>query len=331
MFGTLRLLLAALVAMAHTGWLPFELNPGVVAVVGFYLLAGFVMHAQLSRHYPPSLHGAGWFYLERLLRIFPQYLFFLVLTVAFFYLLNPQVSYLSASPGPGDWLANLLVLPLNFYMFTGQLAFILIPPAWSLGAELQFYLLAPLLLFFRQRWLLPGAVLLSALVFTLALGGLLNPDHYGYRLLPGILFIFIAGIAVSARRWRLLGAILLLSLLAAGVSYATGQWREGFIIEVLLGLWLGLALIVPLARLRPRGWDTRLGYLAYGVFLSHFLVIWLLQSLTTLESGTLTHFAAVLGGTLLLASLGHLLVESRLITLRRRIRQRAGNTPPGPP
>ena len=74
-------------------------------------------------------------------------------------------------------------------MFNGSDQYTLIPPAWSLGAEVQFYLLAPFLLIWPKRLLLAG--LLSLGVYLTALSGFINSDWYGYRLLPGVLMFFL--------------------------------------------------------------------------------------------------------------------------------------------
>ncbi|MBD8729760.1 hypothetical protein [Pseudomonas sp. CFBP 13710] len=86
----------------------------------------------------------------------------------------------------------MLIVPLNFYMFTGGNDFMLVPPAWSLGAELQFYILLPFLLSSRY-----AAWAFSLATFGCYLGaqlGLLNADFYGYRLLAGVGFIFMLGV-----------------------------------------------------------------------------------------------------------------------------------------
>ena len=52
MLGSLRLLLALAVAASHVDYRIAGLNPGVSAVVGFYLISGYVMAGLLQRHYP---------------------------------------------------------------------------------------------------------------------------------------------------------------------------------------------------------------------------------------------------------------------------------------
>ncbi len=80
MFGALRLILAILVVAAHCE-LPQQFNPGVAAVVVFFLISGFVMTANVRRYY--TAPGSYFPFLQdRACRIFPQYLLWLGVTVA---------------------------------------------------------------------------------------------------------------------------------------------------------------------------------------------------------------------------------------------------------
>ncbi|MFC1836525.1 hypothetical protein ACFL2Q_17675 [Thermodesulfobacteriota bacterium] len=51
MFGTYRLLLAVLVALSHMEVQVWGCNPGICAVVNFYIISGFVMTALICTHY----------------------------------------------------------------------------------------------------------------------------------------------------------------------------------------------------------------------------------------------------------------------------------------
>ena len=73
--GTLRFILALLVMLSHTGLTVGGLNPGVASVVVFYAISGYVMSALVAKHF--SQPGqASHFYIDRLARIYPQYLFY---------------------------------------------------------------------------------------------------------------------------------------------------------------------------------------------------------------------------------------------------------------
>jgi peptidoglycan/LPS O-acetylase OafA/YrhL len=59
-----------------------------------------------------------------------------------------------------------------------------------LGIELLFYLVMPFILIFKVRSTCFG---LSLLVFLAAYLGWIDTDLFGYRFLPGILFMFSCG------------------------------------------------------------------------------------------------------------------------------------------
>jgi len=281
MLGILRLILSIAVALSHANLRIAGLNPGVIAVVGFYLISGYVMAALMRRHYAGSAHALA-FYQDRAWRLLPQYFLYAGLTLLWLWLSQAHTPFLSRSPTPTDLLNNLLVLPLNYYMFNASDQFTLIPPAWSLGAEMQFYLLAPFVLLWPRR--LYGVGLLGLTVYLAALAGLINSDWFGYRLLPGVLLFFLLGAGLQRlhqqhQQRRALGvvaAVLALSALALGLLHHSGTLRQPYHFETLLGLMLGITLLHTLAT-RPRWhWDDLAGDLSYGVFLNHFLILWTL-------------------------------------------------------
>ncbi len=291
MLGSLRLLLALAVAASHVDYRIAGLNPGVSAVVGFYLISGYVMAGLLQRHYPTPAQAAG-FYADRAVRLMPQYLFYALLTLLW-YRLTPQLPdnaslryFLQAAASPVEYFNNLLVVPLNYYMWNGSDRFTLIPPAWSLGAEIQFYLLAPFLLGVAQRWcglLRPLFLLtlgLAVCAVALALAAKINSDWFGYRLLPGVLTYFFLGAIlyhlqqVQRPVWHLLVPVLCLALVAAWLAHRHGSLQHPYNQEVLLGLVLVLPLLCLLARRRRTRWDDLAGDISYGVFLNHFFIFW---------------------------------------------------------
>lgn len=277
--GTLRLILALLVLLSHADVRIVQLNPGVTAVVGFYLISGYVMAGLVQRHYGAA-DRMHWFYLDRVLRLFPQYLLYMLAGLAWQLTTDARTIFLTREPGLGDLLANVLVVPLNFYMYNGTDQYTLIPPAWSLGAELQFYLLAPAMLI----WPRVGVALAagSLAVHTAALHGSLNTDWYGYRLLPGILWVFGLGMLMfhwhRLRPWWASALAWSAPVLAGGVWLylrSRGLHAAPYHQEVLVGWALGVPLVHILARRRAGSFDALAGDLSYGVFLNHFLLIWI--------------------------------------------------------
>lgn len=323
--GTYRFFLAVLVALSHMEVSVSGMNPGVFAVISFFLISGFVMTGLVRTHYM-QWRAVPRFYLDRVARIFPQYVLFMALTGLALVVLRFQSPYLAQFSGLALW-ANVLAVPLDFFMFSPAIAgFMLIPQAWSLGLELLFYLLMPWLLLGRVRGL---ALVASLAVWGVAAFGFIHTDTWGYRLLPGTLFMFLAGSYVYDQprpSWRHPALWLLAALLTVAVLLvAMGKHSLPYNREVVGGLLVGIVALFWLARLPRTDWDDWLGNLSYGVFLCHFLVMWLFESALGHPAGQPwpgSTLAAMLAVCVLLAWLGFVLVERPVLRWRHRLRQR---------
>ena len=157
--GKLRLVLALLVVFSHIkleyftnlGWEPGSIgryNSGSVAVVNFFAISGFVMAALWEKYFEPGREGnrlkkIGIFYVDRLVRLFPQFFFYSVVALFFIQVLNIQSSNWE-NIDLGVLIHNLTMLPLGFNMFLNSRT-VLIPQAWSLGLELTFWIAQPFL------------------------------------------------------------------------------------------------------------------------------------------------------------------------------------------
>ena len=327
MLGSYRLGLALLVALSHIGTSIAGHNPGVVAVVGFYLVSGYVMTGLLRSHYT-RLDRIPAFYADRLLRLYPAYLSIACMTYAWFLLTGVRTEYLRTSPRLGNIVENVTVVPLNFYMFNHADQFTLIPPAWSLGAEMQFYLIIPLLLFIRagmRVW----ALSVSIAIFLAAAFGFVNSDWYGYRLLPGVLFMFLLGSWLydmhQAREPSVRAPIVLMVIaLVANVGVAlhlAGKLLVPYNLEILGGLVLGIVTLNVLGHRSRNKVDDALGNLSYGVFLNHFLIMW------AFFDGRVEGFistASYLGISVLIAFVMYSVVERPVLTFRRDLRKSPG-------
>ena len=334
MLGTLRLILALCVAASHAGFYPGGLNPGVAAVIGFYLISGYVMTGLLTRHYPDRPHIPA-FYIDRGVRILPQYLLYASITLIWQLASNQRTAFLQASPGTTDLINNLLIVPLNYYMVNGADRYTLIPPAWSLGAEMQFYLIAPLLLLSTRRILVAGGFSLT--VFALAVIGVLDSDWYGYRLLPGVLLFFLLGaLLFHLHRCQKQKAanVLITAAVTAAVTAAIALQQAALLFrpynqEILIGLCLAFPLLHLLVQRKRHALDDWLGDLSFGVFLNHFFVLWVLYP----HGVSPQHLPVFLAVSLVLSILSQRYIERPLLRWRTRLRKpsarpRHEQTPP---
>lgn len=321
MLGTFRLILAILVALSHADVRIVELNPGVIAVVGFYLISGYVMTGLMQRHYVGYARIPS-FYIDRVLRLYPQYLAVGLLTLAWFFSAGKFTPFLQHPPGAIDLLNNLLVVPLNYYMYNGSDQFTLMPPTWSLGTEFQFYLVFPLIMLWRARI---ATFALSLAIFIAAATGTINSEIFGYRLLPGILIFFMLGSALfdahhhSPARARIItlatvaGSLLLVGFLA-WKNYLPLPYNR----ETLVGLIVFMPLLYWLGKLPQHPVDNYLGDLSYGVFLNHFLIQW---GVIGLPAG-LFQICVYIGLCVLLSALTQYVSERPAMHLRRLYRAR---------
>lgn len=320
--GSLRFILANLVMISHLGYGIGQYHLGVIAVVMFYMLSGRVAMRRWLYFKASSCNPLKDYYFDRLQRIYPQYLFALVCA---FSLWNGGVEseFLSKSPHFGDWIANVLIIPLNFYMYFDIEKFTLIPPAWSLGAELQFMVVLPIL-FLTPLYVRIACLMLSAGIFLLAQFGMLHSDYWGYRLLPGILFIFYFGaisnqllIMLSSRKKTFLWCVVYVLALLYGLFLLLEGHYIPFRHEVMLGLVIGVPLLVLVSAIEKKygkkyqSLDHLLGFLSYGVFLQHFNMMWL----TNWGGGdkTWTELVVVVFGTFGLAFVGHHVFEKKFM------------------
>jgi peptidoglycan/LPS O-acetylase OafA/YrhL len=336
MFGSLRFILATLVLYSHLGFRIAGYNTGVFAVVIFYMLAGYVMTGLITTYYN-KMERVFAFYEDRLLRILPQYFFFMLLAVIL-WCFGANSLFISKEPHLSDWFSNITIIPLNFYMFSGADSFTLIPPAWSLGAELQFYFLFPFLLLTRL-YVRIIAFYASILIFFLAQATIINPDWFGYRLLPGILFIFMSGsliYEVSKSKQKIYNFLIHCRYVPLFIIWSclifwffilfyNSELAKPYLIEVSLGYVLGLPVVVFLSRLKRNNLDDILGRLSFGVFLSHFLALWTLNffrnGAINNECDTYT-LIEVFALSVMLAIIGTYFVEKPFFIIRKKIQKR---------
>jgi peptidoglycan/LPS O-acetylase OafA/YrhL len=322
--GWYRLALAYAVLLSHVPFRPFGLDIGVLAVISFFLLSGYVMTALIDRHYAEA-RDIGWFYMDRLARLYPQYLFWLLVAALLVHGFQMPDAFVTIAPDATLLAAHALILPLNFFMYFPH-DYLLLPQAWSLGLEMAFYAAIPWMLLHRMR--LPLAVA-SASIFLLADAGVIQPYVFGYNLLPGTLFIFILGSWL--RRCETRGERRAMVGFCIGIPVALGLAQFPALglaeaHEMLLGLAIGLPVVAALARMRaPRG-DGCAGNLSYGVFLNHFLLILLAEAwLGRPPEGWEALPLALLSTAL--AALSFACVEQPVLRLRRGLRGRV--TPAG--
>ncbi|MBL4795146.1 MAG: acyltransferase, partial [Pseudomonadales bacterium] len=221
LLGTVRFLLACLVFFSHIPGVVIPINPGVVSVICFYFISGYLMKKSYTRFVKYSDTPVSAFYFDRCIKLLPQYWIVLSVTVImlsifgkseYLWFLNGDINFLSV-------FLNTILIPTNYIFepFSVKALFPhpFIPPAWSLATEFHFYLLMPLLFMMsKSMWLAVLSFVLLIQFSSFFYGGNgFNSNSFGYRYIFGVLSVFMFG-------------------------YAFAEFKQGFYKAVTLTIWV---------------------------------------------------------------------------------------------
>jgi peptidoglycan/LPS O-acetylase OafA/YrhL len=350
--GIFRFLLAALVVLFHFGGLGWIV--GRIAVFAFYCLSGFLIFQVLDRVYLNESRGIPRFFLNRFVRLIPLYLLYTLLTLAMVRWLGPEAIVDPAGrrilQGVDQGNLTLLVESATFDPEAHMVASMpvleftpdLIPQGWSIGVEVAFYLLAPLVVLTTRGqawriclWIAAGLLLFLWGVRTSG-SDLELFQTVVYKNAVTSAFVFFVGGALYyvRRQWGqplpfaaaaipLLAWLVLVTIpdlhLGAGPSRSARVFTEYLWLTMLLA---GLVALTAVTKLRAL--DVSAGNLCYGIYLNHFFVAGLLLRAGVVPylglPGTLTFGLAVLLGSTTLAYLTYRVLERPFDRVRARVR-----------
>ena len=131
---------------------------GYVGVTVFFILSGFILTLNYSKDSNFFQHNnIKFFYVSRFARIYPMYLFALIVCL---------LSYLKNNQSTSGWLIH--ALTLQTWSADVNFAFAFNGPGWSVGVETFLYLCFPFFLFlFRKAARSNKMLILCVLIFTL--------------------------------------------------------------------------------------------------------------------------------------------------------------------
>jgi peptidoglycan/LPS O-acetylase OafA/YrhL len=302
--GTLRLILATAVLLVHSGsFFRFNITSGgQIPVELFYIISGFYMALVLNEKYvgPGS---AGAFYVNRLLRLLPAYWVMAAIALAIYlyiYFLTGGgfIAVIAEAIGKTElwrtiWFlaANTILIGIDWvgrvFPVEAPNTAVLVAPAWTLGVELSFYAIAPLLLR-RSAWTLAG-VLVASLCLRLAyfMGLDLGADPLGYSFFPYELALFMAG-ALSYRLYvrirdhtsgaafglSLVVVILLFQIIQKGITLSICNCDMVVVpLRTALYMYAAVAVAFLFRETRSNKIDMEIGELSYPVYLAHYPLI----------------------------------------------------------
>jgi peptidoglycan/LPS O-acetylase OafA/YrhL len=315
MFGFLRLTLAACVVLFHAGNSPFGVRMGVSAVIIFFMLSGYAMSGLYSSRFG-TLKNAHHFYIERVIRIAPQYYFYLILT--FIMLFGFELWFSGFPARKLEWVdvfSNITLIPMGLTIyFPALLNFALIGQAVSLANEMIFYLLVPIIFVYRLSTVL--ACVVSLVLFCLATQSEISIVAYSYNYLPGPLIFFIIGHFLYKKAWLGLAGSVVPLLVNQIILIQQGEMKSGFNLDIYIGLWVGLMTIYLLMHLKPNKIDHILGNASYGCFLGHYVMLIAFRHYHIFDNNLLMFSVSLLSISILAGFISHYLVEFPTIRYR---------------
>ncbi|MEA5104667.1 acyltransferase [Pantoea sp. S18] len=306
------------------------------AVDVFIILSGFVITLSLNKRY--DIKGYA---ISRALRIYPLYLFVLTLSICIMPLLQSSLEIF----GSGNSIPRRLEIITNYYSQQGKhiLSHVfllqglipnsilpdanltLVPQAWSISLEAQFYVLAPFVVFaFSYRntvGIIFGSVLCAALIafssgYSDGFIGLAIPEFS-----IGVLSYYIlkSHYALNAK----LCALFILSML---LSFIDDKSAFPFI------LWFAVilsALIFPLSkynilsRILNSNPVQYLGKISYSVYLLHLIILFvMLRFFSQYKGFQLTYYVlpiTVIALTVLASSVTYRFIELPFMNIAKKM------------
>ena len=364
--GSVRVLLAIAVVVEHSFGTAF--SGGVFAVQLFFVVSGFYISYILVE--AKSYASVKGFYWNRILRLFPVYWAVALGSLAMYlgaaYVFGNAPPFVEVYQQLNTWSASILaatnvfLVGQDWVIFTaidnGALVFtpdyhqedvwvwrgLLVPPAWSLGVELTFYLIAPFILT-RMRLLFVLLALSVALRIWLISIGIGLQDPWNYRFFPTELALFILGI-LAHQLWKpfLEARGIVSDGLASAITLAVIGMVTVCVTLHILPLRLPVLALFVLALpflfrfQKNRHWDRWLGEYSYPVYIVHWSVMFPVSYVWDRLTGQpgyqgYDETLAILVLTLIGAYVVKRLVSDPMENVRDGVRaaSKSGNPPPG--
>jgi peptidoglycan/LPS O-acetylase OafA/YrhL len=301
--GFLRLILALSVVIDHLSPIFGNVLIGPrMAVQSFFIMSGFYMALVINEKYALLKHSYKLFITNRFLRIYPIYWLVLVCTAIFF----------SSGQRP-----TLLTIVKNIFLFPSVDYAMYLPKlygglvvfqAWTLGLELQFYLVAPFIVKISNRvlLLLILASVVSRIYFTHPVWFYPEPLIDSFIATEAIFFLmgvaaykiygFIKNIKIDPKVLRLAFGGFMIFTLGYQYIFAIFDKINPFFPRTLeWAYYLGLMFCMPVifVLMGINKWDKLAGDLSFPTYIAHTLVISILVYLGMAKSNNLDKIAAI--------------------------------------
>ncbi len=355
----IRFTLSFLVMVSHFWADLLPGGDGALAVMGFYVISGYVITLVWTKSYSTAPNGFKRFWINRFIRLYPVFLLSSIFGILVIYLypeaartIHPLME-LPWSPEGGAGLAAAGINPsLNWAVLIPQVSLVgyqapafwrlpitFSPNAWSVNMELYFYLVFSLGLtatfarakaFFYFSLIIVGTFYILLVLFghgifaTSFFLPYFNINYYMifYRTPVGIMFFFALGALVYFLPKHQYPTALKFSALAALLLVPLIIVpTTSAIITRLLVFGLLCALVLHLwSDSKPTGLLKFVGDLSYPLFLLHWQMGVLVSGCTSLEKNSAMFFYLAASASVLASALVVLCLEHPLERYRDRIR-----------
>jgi peptidoglycan/LPS O-acetylase OafA/YrhL len=349
--GLIRVILAYSVVLGHSASVHgYFIVPANVAVTLFFIVSGFYMAMVLAEKYTGE-HRIRQFYSNRVLRLYPTYIISFALMIGIQLYLHQKTHGEYTSPWQSEgavlpWSVKLPLLVPNIALFGSDLPWIfhygaksglhfslgqdlpsvpdavrlgrclVIPPAWSIGLELWFYLLAPFLILWRTRSL----AILAFISVAVRLGLEWYAPWSSYFFFPVNLCFFLWGMLMyrvyrSERYIRVAtqprARVVFVAVVAAIVFRQYIPFYRNY--DWMLYILFGSAL--PFLFQASKNWrlDRWIGNLSYPIYLVHASALLMLKVGWGVDAGPAAILCSTIAALVLLVA-----VEQPLEKFRQR-------------
>jgi len=308
-------------------------NLGRVGVIVFFLISGYLIPFTLKEG--PSAVRSFW--VSRFFRLYPLYWVSILVALAVF------------SVWPQIYPLTLKDVVLNFTMFQSAFgAENVLDPYWTLFIELIFYIfcvVAFVVKLGRPRQPLYFVMLLSAIVAAASVlsmnahlpqGPLNKISTFGLYLLIMFMGSYLRALELGQIvRWT--WCLVVPALAVALATYTVARYGADYNprlspISVLISTCAGIAIFMlrkTISGLLRQQWLVFIGVISYGLYLFHPITLHVFHNLLP-HTDSLGDFAmlsvSVVVSAILLSWLGHRLVETPMIEIGKRVRNRLNET-----
>ena len=283
MLGYFRFFLALCVVFSHLNFNIYVsdklfLDIGKSAVFGFFVLAGYVSSKIFISVFDKDFVK---FAKDRFLRIYPA--FFIVTTISYLYFLcfedtaEFELNFIKV-------FLTYLIIPLNYTNFIDltqlhdyeQGVNFILPPFWSLGTEIQAYIVIELLILFSSKRAFLTTIYATLGIFFITALGFMDSEisaDLNYILLLGTFWSFGLGYLIYKSEWRHIKFIIAVLTIILAVTLIND--RFGYAREAILGAIMAVIMLkINLKFTLNFKLNRLLGNLSYHIFLCHFLMIY---------------------------------------------------------